>query len=68
MIKTLFWGLFFLASIGVLIYLFSTQTATTSCAEGVVVCLEKNAHLPFFNKIGQAFVCLYHNVICILTQ
>lgn len=68
MLKTLFWGLIILAIIGVLIYLFSTPTATTTCAEGILGCLEKNAHLPFFNKIGQGFVCLYQNVVCILTQ
>ena len=68
MFKTLFWGLFILSLIGVLIYLFSTPTATNVCAGDMLSCLEKNVQLPFFEKICQGFACLYHNVICILKQ
>lgn len=68
MLKNILLGLFVLCIVGVLIYLFSTPTATTNCAEGVLSCLERNNFLPFWEKIGQGFICLYHNVICVIKQ
>ena len=69
MIKKLLWWAILLSFIAVLIFiaaLFSTPSFTYQCTNNLLMCVEEAYPLPLSSKLWQTFVCVYHNVICVL--
>lgn len=46
--------------------LFLTPSYSFHCTEKLLVCMENNISLGFWEKIWGTLVCVCHNVLCVL--
>ena len=51
-----------------LLYVFMNGEKTFMCTHDTAECLTQAAQLPFFQKIGKGFLCLFNNFICVLKE
>lgn len=64
----LFWVVMVVTGITLLGGYFSTDAYTSKCSDGLIDCLTRAHHLPFWAKMKAGMVCVYHNVVCVLKQ
>ena len=69
MMKKLLWWAILFGFIAILLFiaaLFLTPSFTYKCTDSLLMCVEEAYPLPVFPRLWQTFVCVYHNVICVL--
>ncbi len=59
---------FFALLAAFLLYVFINRERTFSCTYETTDCLTQAAQLPFLQKIGQGFICLFTNFACLLKE